>query len=370
MKVLFDHQIFTGQRYGGISRVFFELIKELGLNENIDTEVPLLVSNNHYFSKDHNFILKFFFLNREFKGKQRIMSLVNRLNTVRQLKSQNFDVFHPTYYDPFFLKHIKDNPYVLTVHDMIHEKFSHMFSSKDITANNKRLLVEKASKIIAVSENTKKDIIEVYGIDESKIKVIYLGNSLVYNPDVIINIDIPKKYILFVGSRGGYKNFDKFVSSVSKILHSDYELCVLCIGGGRFTPDEIKCFSEYNISRQIFQYDLNDRSLAYFYRHAKLFVFPSLYEGFGIPILEAFACECPLVCSATSSLPEIAGNAARYFDPYDEESMRDAILDVLNNEKLRDSLIQNGSERLSLFSWKKTAFQTGEVYRNILSLQE
>lgn len=366
MKILFDHQIFTSQRYGGISRYFFELITELGITKNIYTAIPLLISNNHYISDSRSFKHKKFFINREFKGKQRLMSLVNKLNMIYKIRNQNFDIFHPTYYDPYFLKHINNVPYVLTVHDMIHEKFSDMFTSSDTTSTNKRLLVEKATKIIAISESTKKDILEVYGIDESKIEVVYLGNSLLYNPDIIINIDIPQKYILFVGSRIGYKNFDRMVSAISKILIFDKELCLLCAGGGAFTSDEIDYFSDLNISGQIFQYDLNDANLAHFYRHAKLFVFPSLYEGFGIPVLEAFACNCPLVCSDTSSLPEIAGNAALYFNPYDEESIRSAILNVLNDIKISDRLVQYGNDRLKFFSWERTALQTNEIYRGIL----
>ena len=366
MKVLFDHQIFTAQKYGGISRYIFELIKRFKLREDIDVDVPLLISNNNYFKKDHNLIFRFFFLDLKFKGKQKIMTVANQLNTVNQLKKQNFDLFHPTYYDPFFLKYLANIPFVLTVHDMIHEKFNHMFSSNDDTSRNKKVLIEKASKIIAVSESTKRDIIEIYGVDESMIKVVYLGNSLVYNPSVIVDIDTPKKYLLFVGSRGNYKNFDKFVRAIHEVLLNDKELSILCAGGGKFNSDEIYFFSKLNISKQVFQYDLNDLNLAYFYKHAKLFVFPSLYEGFGIPILEAFACGCPLVCSNTSSLPEIAGNAAKYFDPNDENSIKDAIINVLNDEKLKNRLIQDGNERLSLFSWEKTAFQTGEVYKSVL----
>jgi glycosyltransferase involved in cell wall biosynthesis len=366
MKILFDHQIFIAQKYGGISRYFFELIKEFKLNKNIDSDASLLISNNQYLSKKHSFIVKKFFIDIDFKGKQGIMSLINKVNTIRYLKNKQIDIFHPTYYDPYFLKYIKNVPYVLTVYDMIHEKFDHMFDSKDSTANNKRLLVEKASKIIAISESTKRDIMEVYGINESKIEVVYLGNSLVYNHESAINIDIPKKYILFVGSRRSYKNFDKFVSSISEILINDKGLSLLCAGGGKFSSDEINSFTNLNISGQVFQYDLNDFNLAYFYKHAKLFVFPSLYEGFGIPVLEAFACGCPLVCSNTSSLPEVAGNAAQYFDPNDEKSIKDAVVAVLNDEKLSNKLIQDGNERLNFFSWEKTAFQTGEIYRSIL----
>jgi glycosyltransferase involved in cell wall biosynthesis len=366
MKVLYDHQIFNAQKYGGISRYFSELINGFDENKDIQARLTLLVSNNHYISDNRKVKFISILPNLNFRGKVRIFYLLNKLSSILKLKRQNFDIFHPTYYDPYFLKYLKNIPYVLTVYDMIHEKFDYMIPSNDATSKNKKILVESATKIIAISESTKKDIIEIYGIDEAKIEVVYLANSLVYNQNFIYNIEIPKKYILFVGSRGGYKNFLYFVKSVREILKGDNELSILCAGGGKFTSFENKYFLELNISEQIFQCDLNDNNLAFLYKHAILFVFPSLYEGFGIPILEAFACECPLVCSNTSSLPEVAGFAAQYFDPYDENSIEDAIATVLNDKILRDKLIQDGKERLHFFSWKKTVTQTAEIYKSIL----
>ena len=114
------------------------------------------------------------------------------------------------------------------------------------------------------------------------------------------------------------------------------------------------------------QYNLNNESMSFFYKNALAFVYPSLYEGFGIPNLEAFACECPVICSNTSSLPEIASNAAYYFDPYDEFSIKNEILKIIDNEERKKNLIIKGKERLKFFSWKKTSQQTLKVYRKIL----
>jgi len=366
MKILYDHQIFTTQKYGGISRYFYELIREFHKIENIATKVPLLVSNNHYIS-DKKFV-KFieFFPDKYFRGKYRLFNFINKPNTILALRKQNFAIFHPTYYDPYFLNYIGNKPFVLTVYDMIHEKFSEMFASTDKTTQYKRLLVKKASKVIAISESTKKDLMELFGTDESKIEVVYLGNSMFPKLDTHLSFDIPKKYILFVGSRGGYKNFERFIKSVSEILHQDRELFVVCAGGGKFTSGEIQLFSHLDIIGQISQYDLNDDSLAHFYKNALTFVFPSLYEGFGIPILESFACGCPLLCSDTSSLPEIAGEGACYFDPYSEESIQNAVLKVLGDAHLRNDLILKGYDRLKKFSWHQTAEQTKKIYESIL----
>ena len=366
MKILYDYQIFMTQKYGGISRYFYELTNEFDYMEDIETVTPILFSNNHYISDKRLIKHLKFFPNKDFRGKQRLMSPLNMLVSVSYLKKQNFDIFHPTYYDPYFLKYIGSKPFVLTVYDMIHEKFSELFPEQDVTTQNKKLLVEKASKIIAISQSTKNDLIDLFDVEPSKIEVVYLGNSMHLANDVEIRMDIPKKYILFVGSRSGYKNFNRFMKSIAQLLNTNIDLYVICVGGGRFNVDEIILFDNINIKDKVFQYDLDDKSLAQFYKQALMFVFPSLYEGFGIPILEAFACACPLVCSETSSLPEIAGNGAHYFDPYKEESISNAIQKVLEDGDYRRELIKNGNARLKLFSWQQTAIDTKKVYEGIV----
>jgi glycosyltransferase involved in cell wall biosynthesis len=366
MKIQFDHQIFASQKYGGISRYFYELMKEFDKLEDIQTDTSLLLSNNYYISdkKYVNYIE--FFPKTEFRGKQRLANLFNKPNTIMKLKKQDFDIFHPTYYDTYFLKYLKNQPFVLTVYDMIHEKFSDMFLPTDKTSEQKRLLVEKATKVIAISESTKNDLMGLFGTDASKIEVVYLGNSMFPKINTSVEIEIPKKYLLFVGSRGAYKNFERFIKSVASILKADKELFVLCTGGGAFNPSEIELFSELSIEKQVLQYNLDDDSLAYFYQNAIAFIFPSLYEGFGIPVLESFACECPLLCSNTSSLPEIAGDGALYFDPYSEESIKNVVLEALENDELRKSLVLKGQARLKNFSWKQTAVKTKRIYESVL----
>ena len=153
---------------------------------------------------------------------------------------------------------------------------------------------------------------------------------------------------------------------MSPILNKDKNLCVICAGGGKFNFKELEIFSSLNITNQITQYTLGDNALASLYQNAQLFVYPSLYEGFGIPILESFACQCPLLCSNTSSLPEVAGDGACYFDPYSEESMRNSITTVLGDECLQDELRQKGAVRLKQFSWKKTAIETKKIYESVM----
>lgn len=366
MKVKYDHQVFEVQKYGGISRYFYELVNQFDTLDEVETNITLLLSNNYYIS-EKNYTRHLDFLSKkQFRGKQRLFNYINKPFAIQQLKKQNFNLFHPTYYDPYFLKYIGSNPFVVTVFDMIHEIFPDMFSNNDKTSKNKQLLVEKAAKIIAISENTKKDLIEIFGTDDSKIEVVYLGNSMFPDFKTDDKFKIPKNYILFVGSRGGYKNFEKLIKSISARLNEDKNFCVVCAGGGKFNFKELEFFASLNITNQIVQYDLDDASLAYLYQNAQLFVFPSLYEGFGIPILESFACHCPILCSNTSSLPEIAGDGAYYFDPYSEESIRNSVNKVLEDRYLKDQLRQKGALRLKQFNWKKTAIETKNIYKSVL----
>ena len=161
MKILYDHQTFTLQKYGGISRYFYELIKYFKKKKDIHIDVSLFFSNNHYISEKKDVNHMQFFPNNEFRGKQRLMLPINKMISIMSIKQQDFDLFHPTYYDPYFLKYIDKKPFILTVYDMTHEKFNGMFLPNDKTTQNKRLLCEKASKIIAISQSTKNDLIEV-----------------------------------------------------------------------------------------------------------------------------------------------------------------------------------------------------------------
>ena len=159
MKVLYDHQIFTIQKYGGISRYFYELIKNFNKQRDINIYTSLFLSNNYYIRDRKDIYYNEFLPNGKFKYKQRLQIIINKLISIYNLKKQKYDIFHPTYYDTYFLKYIDNTPFVLTVYDMIHEKLNN--SSNDDITKNKILLCEKASKIIAISKSTKKDFLSL-----------------------------------------------------------------------------------------------------------------------------------------------------------------------------------------------------------------
>jgi len=367
MKVLYDHQILSKQIYGGISRYFVELMKNFKDDDEIEYKISLEYSNNYYLKQLDNLSYKSFLGNISFQGKHIILNILNKKVSKEYISKGDYDVFHPTYYDPYFLDYIGRKPFILTIYDMIHEIYPEMFSSKDKTSERKKTLAQKAIKIIAISENTKRDIIKFLGIDENKIEVIYLGNSFnIKKDDKTINVMIPKKYILFVGSRRGYKNFELFIEAISPLLDDDVKLNVVCAGGGKFNDTEIEKLKNLKIKDKVFYYSGSDSVLAYLYQKAVTFVFPSFYEGFGIPILESFACGCPVICSRTSSLPEVAGDAAIYFDPTDKFSISRSIQKVIYDNNLRNQLIYKGYQRVKEFTWEKTAKKTKILYEDIL----
>ena len=257
---------------------------------------------------------------------------------------------------------------------MIHELFAQEFSAGDKIAQIKKIAVARADHIICISENTKKDLIQLYGIKENKISVVMLGFEQFNNQCQEIQVfptnikNNNKHFLLYVGSRGGYKNFAGFIRAIasSPCLRSDFD--VLAFGGGIFDKSEIKMITELGFSiNQVKQISGDDQLLSHCYATARAFVYPSLYEGFGIPPLEAMARGCPVVSSCTSSMPEVIGQAGEYFNPGSITSIKDAIEKVVYSDIRVLELKALGTERLANFSWTKCAQQTRAVYSSLLT---
>jgi len=389
LKILFDHQIFT-QVYGGISRYFCEIIKYAGHLKNCKIDLSLFLSNNQHLGDTELSGYRHFFDKNEFRGKYRLMDYTNLLKSRQVLKRHDFDIFHPTYYDPYFIKYLGNRPFVLTIHDMIHEALPSCFDSNDPTTHQKRILAQKAKKIIAISESTKKDIIKYFNIEESKIEVIYYGNSSIKKIDFKdTKLLVIKKYILYVGHRYQYKNFIMFIKGVRDLLTKDQDLHVLCVGGGGFCSLEKATLSELGIESKVHQIETSNEIfkrlreinnddqevsqnniLSHLYQNAECFVFPSLYEGFGMPVLEAFMNGCPAALSNVSSLPEVGTDGALFFDPTDQKSIESALKKILYDQQLRKNLIEKGIQRQRYFSWENTVKKTMQIYKECLSDSE
>ena len=362
MKILYDHQMFSIQKYGGVTKYFCELIKNIPSEDEF--QLSVIFSYNHYLREDSEIFKKINvpIPDGQFKGKgflKKVLYLINQSYSSRIISLNNYDLLHPTFYDTYFLGSLK-KPYIITVHDLI--AFKDNFYKHSSLRTQMKKVIKNATRIISISENTKKDIVDILNIHPEKIDVIYHG----YNkPKANNNINPYGRYILYVGRRGGYKNFITFAKAISGLLNKESALKLICVGEP-FNKEEISDFKLLNISRQTIALTVTENLLNSLYSNALVFVFPSLYEGFGMPIIEAFANNCPVCLSNTGSLPEIAEDAAVYFDPYDKESILNAIERVIYNNNFSQEIIKRGKARLTYFSWEKTAEQTINSYKKTL----
>jgi len=368
MKVLYDHQSFTGVSYGGVSRYFFELMRSFAKRSDINFELSLRLSNNEYLDQtSFSRHLRYRSL-AQVRNVHRVASVLNRLYSLQRVKAGKFDIFHPTYYHKYFLNALGNKPFVLTFHDATSERYGKQYPEVgEGLYELKKQLMRRADCIISVSEFSKQEILRFFPVEPEKIKVIHLGTtlgeSLAASETVATPLEAP--YLLYVGKRGLYKNFDGFFRAIQPVLHRHPGLHLICAGGGAFNQAEQAFFYASGLANRVHYRPANDTSLIALYRHARAFVFPSLNEGFGIPVLEAYSSGCPVVLSNRSSLPEVGGDAALYFDPEDDDSIADAVERVLTDDTLHAALRQKGTERLRNFSCDKTAQQTLEVYKSL-----
>lgn len=370
MRILFDHQVFSWQSYGGVSRYFVEQMRGLNARGHEALLPESFFSENVYlrqFPAYHRKSLTSF----AFKGKKMLQNWWGRRASRHALRHQRPDVFHPTYFDPYFLPVLKKTgiPFVLTVHDMIHEIYGHgsrsFFSLDRNVVANKRLLAEKANAIIAVSENTRRDLLRFCpDTDPAKIQVIHHGNAM-FRPAGSTKPPTGN-YLLFVGQRKAYKHFTAMVEQLAGLLRTEKELELWCVGGSLFDTAEQEQFTRLGIrSKVCYKRVASDDALADLYAGARCFIFPSQYEGFGIPVLEAFGCGCPAVLNRRSSLPEVGGDAALYFDEEAPESLEAAVRRVLDDTAFRTELVQRGYARAKDFTWEKSVARHISVYESL-----
>ena len=380
MKLLYDFQAFFMQKYGGVSNSFVKLIENLP--KDVDYDIALrecdnthLINSNVKSSFDSIKLNPVnFLINKPFRGKGVLYSLYeylfpmktsygrNKAISVEALISGNYDIFHPTFFDPYFLPYIGNKPYVLTVHDMIPELY---YSPRNKQIFNKRKLALGASHLIAVSEKTKSDMIDIWGLQESKITVIYHGA-----PEKKQSSDEPivdGKYILYVGQRHTYKSFIPMLKNLVPVLRRHKEIILICTGPD-FSKEEISLFNKYGIIDRIAHICPDDRDLNNLYTNALCFIYPSQYEGFGIPILEAYSASCPVLLNNRSCFPEIARDAAVYFNLDNNQSDLESVLEnflIISDSDMK-SLLERQKSRLNDFSWKRSAQKLSEVYNSLL----
>ena len=354
MRILYDYQIMLMQKYGGVSRGFCEVASILKECYKQDVEFVSEGSQNYY--------LQTLFGVKSVKEIEDDCIRKNQMTVLEKCVSGRYDILHSTWYHPY-LYDVAGCKHVITIHDMVQECYPLYLENRSFVECKKRL-IESADAIIAVSRHTKEDIIKVYPhISSDKVFVVHQGGKKEYR-GTMSAMDVPQKYLLYVGARGGYKNFETFVVAAEKVMKKDSDIHLVCVGGGEFTPQERRMV--YDIKDKVLHVHATDEQLEYLYRHAKAFVFPSKYEGFGIPIIEAFSYGCPVVLSDASCFPEIATDAAVYFDPNNVDSMVDSIERILSDRILRNEKVHKGLLRAEDFSWANSAANMHKAYEQIL----
>jgi glycosyltransferase involved in cell wall biosynthesis len=356
MRVFLDDQIFTLQTRGGISRYFTELMHAYGADAGLGVELTggqVWTANRHQLDSG---------LGRRLRGRladPRVATAVNRLRSPGRP-----DIVHHTFYDAAYLNRRVGRLRVVTVYDMIPEVYPELFPSGNPHLA-KRAFVERADLVLSISAATHRDLVSVYGESRAPVVVTPLGVHDNFGPGGPRQADLPHRYVLFVGNRAGYKDFDVLAQAFAGLSDPDVQLVV--VGGGPFDELERARLTELGIAGRVVHCSLDDASLRRAYAHALCFVFPSRHEGFGLPTLEAMACGCPTVLVDSSSHPEVGGDAALYFPPGDVAALRHRLIELVESPTLRADRAQAGIRRAALFTWERTARATADAYRDLVA---
>lgn len=363
MRTLYDGKIYAMQKAGGINRYFANLIQRLP--EDI---TPILtLSKRRSFNYPVHPNIQLFYYERHGFRPIRVSYWLEKYYFRSVTTLNHPHIVHPTYYSLLTRQDVNKYrcPVVLTVWDMIHERFTEQVDPMGQVVEEKRKAILAAQAIICISENTKKDLLEKYPLLEHKVAVTYLASEI----DVSLSYGsepVPKRpYYLYIGSRYSYKNFDGLLFAFAKAVSQQPDIA-LCVVGSPFNEKEEKLIADLKLSGHVEHYQYtNDCHLAKLYRCSVAFVYPSLYEGFGIPPLEAMSCKTAVVASNCSSIPEVVGDAGLLFNPKATADLADILLLLLDSPIERDRLVAKGYQRSQMFSWDKTVAQTVDVYRSV-----
>jgi glycosyltransferase involved in cell wall biosynthesis len=322
---------------------------------------------NDYLSRTNRQIVKGYRIKKIPLGFRKIIRSTNRFLSFCAIESLLPQIVHETYYSP--IAHVpKRSKRVITVHDMIPELFPFFFPNSRTVLKHKKRAIEQADQIICVSKSTRDDLMHFYSVPIEKISVIYHGTEQFTELSKSTSTELENKffapYLLYVGSRRGYKNFHNFLYAfgISAWLKNNFK--IIAFGGEYFDKEDSIILDKAGLSDKhvIFTFG-SDEKLHLYYKNACAFVYPSMYEGFGLPILEAMHANCPVICSNISSFPEVAGNTAEYFDPNDIDSIRSVIERTLNSPEKRSEMANAGALRSKIFTWERCAKETFSTYQ-------
>lgn len=361
MRVAIDEQIFATQAYGGISRVFAELASQF-INGDFGVELapfsaPIV---NRYILDDAS-------LSRSLQARPArnewtaLARYASRLHTHPKV-----EIVHNTFYLPHGLAPTRGAKRIVTVHDMIPEVLPHTRRRLDLLTM-KRRYVDAADHIICVSHAAKADLLSVYPEVSAPITVVHHGVRPHFAPGAAPLSDLPERYILMVGNRDQYKDAAVLFRAFALIANDFPDVQLMCIGGGSFTKDERALLAREGIAHRVRQDVLSDQRMPGAYGNALAFVFPSRYEGFGLPVLEAMACGTPAVLAQATALPEVGGAAGRYFPVGDARALATQLADIIASRDISTELAQRGIAHAQQFTWDRAARETARVYQSALA---
>lgn len=354
LDVGFDDQAFF-QRRGGISRYFVELILALSKDPSLGIS-PILgarwSNNGHLIEAGLSASLP------GTLGEAHASKVQFFANSSARRRARRASMVHQTYYHPWWISARRGTKVAVTIHDMIPELEPDLFASNPHL--KKEEYVRRADLILCVSQSTKRDLFTVYGDLDADVRVTLLGVDERFRPDGPTEAELPSPFILFVGKRDAYKDF--FVLAEAYAASTSRFRALVAVGGGAPTGGEQEQIRKLGITDRFLWVGPDDELLRRIYRSASLFVFPSRYEGFGLPTLEAMASGTPTVLARSSSLPEVGGDAALYFAPGASDELR-RIIEMLSDEpKTLAALAASGLAQAKHFSWAQTARSTAAGY--------
>lgn len=297
------------------------------------------------------------------------------------------DVYHFPYFDPFVLSlplFYQNKPTVITIHDLIPIKFPQHFPRGirgELIWQIQKRLVKRANIFITDSSTSADDIHTILKIDKSRIHIIPLAaDELFYTQKTTAELDkirnnfsLPKDFVLYVGDVNWNKNIPNLIKAC---IQTDLHLVIVSRAFAQIDPNSynpwqndlreaIKLMSNTKLARVLS--NISDSELCGLYKAAKILILPSLYEGFGLPIVEGFASGCPVITSRRGSIEEVAGDAAFYIDPVDISSIKAGLIKLFSDLSLRQTLIARGKQRVKKFNWNKTAQSTVKAYQTAVN---
>lgn len=363
MKIVYDHSAFN-QRFGGVSRYYCELIKRLGL-KGIELQVRVYISRNIYVSSVRNLWIRIPAI--KVRGLPRIEQLVGDILLFFSLIfDRQIDIYHATHYSSFMFKLLpKKTKTITTIHDMNEWVIPDFYPENSRRRVKQSLIMKKADALIAVSENTRDDIISFFPEYRSKVFVARHGVDKDFR-SIATPVETKfARFFLFVGARNSYKNFNVVVQALS-LLDETLAGVGLVVAGEAFSASELAYLSDQGCLERVENIVPTDESLMWLYQNAMLFVYPSFYEGFGLPLLEAMVSGCPVVASNVPVFKEVCQDAAVYFDPHDANQLALAIEGLSSDELMRKKLLKNGYRRLEDFTWENCAEAHFKIYKDLL----